>query len=107
MKTVGFVHMVYFWLRDDLSQADRSLFDAGVRSLLQCETVVGGHIGPPAMTPREVVDNTYDCALLVMFEDQEGHDLYQVDPLHHRFIDDCKDLWSRVQIYDHLVKASK
>jgi hypothetical protein len=29
-----------------------------------------------------------------------AHDAYQVDPIHHEFINRCKTFWSRVQIYD-------
>jgi hypothetical protein len=52
------------------------------------------------MTPREVVDNTYDVGLCVALDDVAGHDVYQEHPLHKEFIARNKDHWQRVQIYD-------
>ncbi len=98
----GFVHMVYFWLNDDVTETDRLAFHEGVQELAHCKTVQNAFIGPPAMTPRDVVDNSYDYALLVHFATKEDHDAYQEDPDHHRFINAYKHLWARVQVYDHL-----
>lgn len=101
----GYVHMVYFWLKDGITAEEKEVFRKGVHKLSDCKTVIQTFIGPPAMTPREVVDNSYDYALLVFFKNKEDHDAYQTDPDHHVFIDTCKDLWTRVQIYDHLPEA--
>ncbi len=94
--------MVYFWLHDGVTAEEKEAFFAGVDALTQCKTVSNAFIGPPAMTPREVVDNTYDYALLVFFADKAAHDAYQEDPDHFVFIDKFKHLWKRVQVYDHL-----
>jgi hypothetical protein len=56
--------------------------------------------GRPAMTPREVVDNSYDVGLCVVMDDDAGHDVYQEHPLHKDFIARNKPNWKRVQIYD-------
>lgn len=58
------------------------------------------HAGKPAMTPRDVVDNSYDVGLCVIYDDKAGHDLYQEHPLHKEFIAKHKAHWKRVQIYD-------
>src|SRR5437879_3558494 len=42
--------------------------------------------GPPAMTPRDVVDNSYSVGLSVILDDSAGHDVYQKHPLHLDFI---------------------
>jgi hypothetical protein len=52
------------------------------------------------MTPREVVDNSYDVGLSVVMDDAAGHDVYQEHPLHKEFIARNKPNWKRVQIYD-------
>ena len=98
----GYVHMVYFWLKEGVTQEQRTAFHQGVADLTKCKTIQDAFIGPPAMTPREVVDNSYDYALLVHFANKADHDAYQVDPEHHKFIQDHRDLWARVQVYDHL-----
>lgn len=102
MNRPGFVHSVYFWLKEDVNDTQRKSFQQGLEDLGNCPTVLDAFIGPPADTPREVVDNSYDFALLVFFRNKADHDAYQEDEGHHRFIRDFKDLWARVQIYDHL-----
>ncbi len=102
MERPGFIHTVYFWVHEDTSEADRKAFHEGVEELTKCKTILNSFIGPPAGTPRDVVDNTYEFALQLFFRSKEDHDIYQNDPDHHVFIDKYKHLWKRVQIYDHL-----
>lgn len=98
----GFVHTVYFWTKEDLSEEDVLSFHEGVRKLSQIDLIQMGMIGPPAQTPREVVDNTYNYAITFVFANKEDHDAYQDHPDHHIFINDHKEKWARVQVYDHL-----
>ncbi|NND07362.1 MAG: Dabb family protein [Saprospiraceae bacterium] len=102
MDRPGFVHSVYFWLKEEVSEDQRTAFSQGLQALNNCPTVRHSFIGPSAGTPREVVDNSYDFALLVFFDNKVDHDAYQEDEIHHEFIDKYKDMWARVQIYDHL-----
>ena len=95
-----FVHSVYFWLKDDLSEGDRVKFEEGVQSLLTIDSVSSGFVGSPASTDRPVIDRSYSRALIVFFEDKAGHDAYQDDPIHDRFRVDCEPFWQRVVIYD-------
>jgi hypothetical protein len=95
------VHTVFFWLKADLSEEEKQEFNDGVESLISIESAEQVVIGTPAATTkRPVVDDTYDCALTVILKDIPSHDLYQDDPIHHKFIADCNHLWERVQIYD-------
>ena len=58
-------------------------------------------VGVPAGTTRRpVIDSSYDVALIVECKDVAAEAAYQVDPLHLAFIENCKHLWTRVQIYD-------
>lgn len=95
-----FIHSVYFWLRDDLTPAESDLFAGEVASLISLPTVRQGWSGPPAATDRPTIDSSYSCGLLVAFDDKQGHDAYQVDPGHLRFVETCSPLWTRVQVYD-------
>ena len=95
-----FIHCVYFWLRDDLSDASRRRFDEGVHALLDIESVRHGFVGTPASTDRPIIDRSYSCGLVVVFDDEAGHDLYQEHPIHDRFRNACGDLWMAVKIYD-------
>jgi hypothetical protein len=97
-----FIHTVYFWLHEGTPEsARRQLID-------DCRSILGGiptvrqlWAGPPAGTPRDVVDNSYGCGLTVIFEDSTGHDVYQDHPLHVEFIERNNAHWRRVQVYDH------
>ena len=95
-----FVHAVYFWLRDDLTPAERDRLDAGLRALRAIETVHRGYIGVPAPTDRPVIERGYSRALVLVFPDQAAHDAYQVHPVHDRFREECGGLWTAVRIYD-------
>ena len=95
-----FVHAVYFWLRDDLTQEEKAEFVKGVNSLTTIETVRRGYVGVPAETDREIIDRSYSYALTVVFDDEAGHDVYQTHPVHDRFRDTCASYWRRVLIYD-------
>ena len=95
-----FVHIVNFWLKPDLSVEDRQKFVEGVSSLGTIEGLVTFNVGTPADTDRPVIDRTYDYNPLTVFNNIEGHDKYQVDPIHLKFVEECKHLWDRVLIYD-------
>ena len=95
-----FVHSVYFWLKSDLTEAQQAQFWAGVRSLGTISSVKSCYIGTPASTDRPIIDRSYSCALIVAFDDDAGHEAYQVDPIHDRFRIECAELWERVLIYD-------
>ena len=96
------VHTVVFWLRKDLTAAQREEFlKEGLESLRPIASVSALHVGSPApIPPRPVVDASYDFAISVMFTDVAAHNSYQVDPLHTAFVARFKTYWERVQIYD-------
>ena len=96
-----FIHTVYFWLSDDAGEDVRDRMLADCTELLS--KIPGArHVwaGTPAMTPRPVVDHSYTIGLCVAYDDQKGHDDYQVHPLHQEFGNRYKKYWKRVQIYD-------
>lgn len=99
-----FIHTVFFWLKDGITEAEKSEFAKGIESLATIDTIAKFHYGPPAMTPRDVVDNSYAFALNLHFKTKAAHDSYQNDPVHHQFIEDYQHLWQRVQVYDNIVR---
>lgn len=86
-----------------LSEDQLVEFESGMANLLNLETIDHGYYGSPAMTPRGVVDNTYDFAFVVHFRSKEDHDLCQKDSIHLQFIADYKTYWQRIEIYDNFV----
>ena len=97
-----FIHTVFFWLKDGISEEERASFEKNLRSLEPIESIRAFHVGPTAGTPRDVVDNSYDYALIVHFEDAAGHDIYADHPIHLAFIEAQNENWVRVQVYDSL-----
>lgn len=95
-----FIHSVYFWLADDLTEAQRAQFLEQAQTLTELESVRYGWLGTPADTDRPVIDRSYSYALTIVLDDEAAHDAYQVDPLHDRFREECGSFWTRVVIYD-------
>lgn len=95
-----FVHNVYFWLKDGISPADEAAFVKGVKTLLTISTIRHGWVGKPAKTDRPVIERSYSYALVTVFENQEGHDSYQIDPVHKAFLESCAQYWKQVRIFD-------
>lgn len=98
----GFVHNVFFWLKETVSETERTTFVQELQRLAKIKTIQSLYVGTPAGTPRTVVDNSYDFALIIHFGNSEDHDAYQVDPLHDAFIATQSRVWTKVQIYDVL-----
>ncbi len=95
------IHSVFFWLKPELTDAQRAEFVAGAESLHGIASVQSLFLGRPApIVPRPVVDGSYTYALSITFKDVAGHDAYQVDPAHRAFVDKFKPFWNKVQIYD-------
>ena len=95
------VHTVFFWLKPGLTGEQIADFHRGVESLGRIRSVEKVYIGRPAGVPdRPVVDKSFALGLTVICKSVAAHDEYQSDPIHLKFIDDCKQYWSRVQVYD-------
>lgn len=97
-----FVHVVYFWMKEGTPEAAvRQTVEGCHRFLAKIPGVRHLWAGRPAMTPRDVVDNSYDVGLCVVLDDDDAaHDVYQKHPLHLEFIAANKEHWKRVQVYD-------
>lgn len=95
-----FIHHVYFWLSNLKSNTDRNQLIEGLNKLSSVTTIKTFHIGLPAATSREVIDSSYSVSWLLLFKSKEDQDSYQTDPIHLKFVEDCKHLWSKVIVYD-------
>lgn len=96
----GFVHTVFFWLKEKDNAEHRAALKAGVLKLAENELIANAYVGSPADTNREVIDSTYDFSITFIFKNKADHDEYQVHPKHLVFIDNCAHLWTKVQVYD-------
>jgi Stress responsive A/B Barrel Domain len=99
MKNV-FIHHVYFWLNNPGSAEDKNKLIAGLTKLAEVKTIKDFHIGKPADTNRDVIERGYAISWLVQFANAADQASYQTDPIHLKFVEDCKHLWSKVIVYD-------
>ena len=93
-----FVHMVFFWLNEGVDV--QAFMDGTELFLKEVEVVKSYHLGTPAMTPREVVDNSYSVCLVVTFDSKEDQDIYQEHEAHVKYVEEMKDSWHTVKIFD-------
>ena len=95
-------HCVYFWLKKDLSDADRATFENELQLITQIPYLAAAWKGrPAAVTARPVCDQSFDWSLVVHFKSIADHDFYQAGCQdHQRFVDACKAFWDKVIIYD-------
>ena len=98
----GMEHHVYFWLKEDhKNEADRAAFEQGLASLFKISLVKGGRWAIPAKVMlRPVIDQSWDYALTMQFDNVEDHDAYQVDADHNAFIASFKEWWAKVLVMD-------
>jgi hypothetical protein len=98
-------HSVYFTIKEKTPAARERLVAACVRYLKPHPGVVFFAAGARAEDlQREVNDLDFDVALHIVFDSKANHDRYQSAELHRRFIDENQQAWSRVRVFDSIVK---
>ena len=95
-----FIHHVYFWLKNTGSKEDKAKLVEGLQKLSKVATIKTFHIGRPADTNRDVIENSYAISWFTMFDNAADQESYQTDPIHLKFVEECSHLWSKVIVYD-------
>jgi len=95
-----FVHHVFFWLKNADSEEDKAKLLHGLEQLKSVEVIRTVHIGEPASTNRDVIERGYTLSLLLLFDNLQDQETYQVHPVHKAFVEQCSPLWSKVVVYD-------
>jgi len=101
-------HDVYFTLKDNSQAAKQRLVDA-------CKKYLSEHPGTVWFSAavraeefdRPVNDQDFDVALHLVFRDKAAHDAYQEAPKHQQFIEENRDNWKQVRVFDSYVVASR
>lgn len=97
----NFAHVVYFWFNDPDDEQARERFEASLRKFLDnSKYAKTNFIGTPPKAVRDVVDDSFTYNLIVTFESAEAQEGYQKEEAHITFIEECKDLWKKVIVYD-------
>ena len=94
-------HNVYFYLKKDLTEAQKNEVLDGIRHVLTIESILYSEIGKPAATPpRPVVDHEFDFVIYTWFTSMENYKTYDKDPKHEQFRENYSDYFEKVIIYD-------
>jgi Stress responsive A/B Barrel Domain len=94
-------HMVYFKLKDNSGVSRAKLVAA-------CKLLLTNHPGTVSFATgtlagdftREVNDRDFDVSLHLVFTNKEAHNKYQEDPRHLKFVEDNKENWEKVRVFD-------
>ncbi len=96
-----FSHVVIFWTKPEIANAADALLAGAEKYLRPIPGVQSFHIGRMVGSHRDVVDQTYQVALNLRFENKQEEDAYQVHPLHLEFVEKVfKPNCARALIYD-------
>jgi hypothetical protein len=98
-------HNVYFSLNDASPAAKAKLVAA-------CKKYLSDHPGTVFYAAgtlaeelnRPVNDRDFDVALHVIFKDKASQDAYQTAERHLKFIEENKDNWKKVRVFDSMVE---
>ena len=94
-----FLHNVTYWLRPDLTPAEKETFLAGIADLMKLRSVKQAWFGP-RVDADPMADRTFDYSIVLDLGNAAGHDDFQSDPAHQSIRDRIGGSWSRLLIYD-------
>ena len=96
-----FSHIVIFWTDPANSRAVDELIAGAEHYLKDIPGVRHFHVGRMVSSRRPVVDQSYQVALNLMFEDKRAQNEYQAHPRHVEFVEKVfKPVCQKVLIYD-------
>ena len=98
-------HNVFFTLKDKSPEAKKKLVDACKKYLSKHPGTVLYAAGTLAEDlKREVNDLDFDVGLHIIFKTKADQDKYQDAPLHLQFIEENKENWTKVRVFDSKVE---
>jgi len=102
---VPVIHNVFFSLKDKSEANSQKLVDACKKYLSKQPGITYFSCGVLAKDlNRPVNDLDWDVGLHIAFTDKAAHDKYQDDAEHKKFIDENKENWAKVRVFDTLGK---
>jgi hypothetical protein len=97
-------HMVYFTLKDNSAEAKKKMVEACKKYLTEHDGTVYFSAGIRGEDfNRQINDREFDVALHLVFKDKASHDKYQDHERHKKFIEENKDNWKKVRVFDAVV----
>jgi hypothetical protein len=96
-----FSHVVIFWTDPDNPRSPDKLIAGAEQYLRPIPGVKTFHIGRMVKSHRPVVEQSYQVALNLIFENKQAQDEYQVHPMHVDFVEKVfKKVCKRCVVYD-------
>jgi hypothetical protein len=96
-----FSHVVIFWTDPNDPQSADKLMAGAEQYLRPIPGVKVFHIGRMVKSHRPVVEQSYQVALNLVFENKQAQDEYQVHPMHVEFVEKVfKKVCNRCVVYD-------
>jgi hypothetical protein len=94
-------HDVYFTLKDNSDAAKAKLVAACKKYLNDHPGTLWFGVGTRGKEfNRPVNDQEYDVSLHVGFQNKDAHDKYQKAERHLKFIEENKETWKKVRVFD-------
>lgn len=99
---MNFIHHVLFWAKNPNNQSEVSQLKNALVSLGKLPMIQQVHVGSPVVTDfdKSVTDGSYSFSVVMVFENAQKESEYLHHPLHLKFIDENKHLWSKVVVMD-------
>jgi len=100
-------HDVFFTLKDNSPEARKKLVDACQKYLTKHPDTLYFGVGTRADEfKREVNDQDFDVALHIGFKNKAAYDQYQDSAKHHKFIEENRDSFKKVRVFDSEIQQS-
>ncbi len=95
------MHSVFFTLKESSPEAKARLVEACKKYLTDHPGTRHFFVGTRAEDfNRSVNDVAFDVALHIVFESRQAHDRYQTAERHLAFIEENRDTWKNVRVFD-------
>ena len=101
IPAIMFSHVVIFWTDPAKPEAADAVIAGGNKYLKAIPGVQHFHMGKMVPSHRPVVDQTYQVALNIGFNNKQEERDYQAHPQHLEFVEHCvKHFVKKVVVYD-------
>jgi len=101
MAALMLSHVVIFWTDPAKPDAADAVIAGGNKYLSSIPGLLHFHIGKMVASHRPVVDQTYQVALNIGFNNKQEEHQYQSHPQHLEFVEHCvKPFVKKVVVYD-------
>jgi len=105
-QLASLTHAVYFELKDHSAEKCEQLVESCYRLLSSIDGCTSMSAGVrDEELDRPVNDQKFHVGLVVIFESRAAHDAYQTHENHLKFLEENKDNWESVRIFDAAARS--